>query len=64
MASIDEVYLDLTEEAGWVVPFSPPWPCKASQAGQRVASGALDFPQLATSAVCPNGCTADAKAGY
>jgi len=44
MASIDEVYLDLTEEAN-----------------QRVASGALDFPQLATSAVCPSGCTADAK---
>ena len=65
MASIDEVYLDLTEEVGWLVPFSSPWPWNANfQANQRVASGALDFPQLATSAVCPNGCTADAKAGY
>lgn len=44
MASIDEVYLDLTEEVG-----------------QRLSAHTLDLPQLAESAVCPEGCMADAK---
>eukprot|EP00435_Cladocopium_sp_Y103_P035028 s793_g9.t1 len=44
MASIDEVYLDLTEEVG-----------------QRLSSQTLDLPQLAESAVCPEGCMADVK---